>query len=76
MITLKQKDIRELVRNGHAIDVTTATEEQARELWEHDLERIACSYGLNGINGALYIDTADRCLYAVTARTTMLFYLG
>lgn len=76
MITLKRKDIRELVRDGNAIDVTNYNWEQAQNLRNKGIDKIAVSYGLYGLNGALYIGKTDRLLYAVTGRAGMLDILG
>lgn len=65
-IKMKKKDLKNLVKSGVAVDITTAAE------WPQGLERIATSNGVYGLNGALYKDKQGQ-LYAVTARTANLF---
>lgn len=63
---MKQKDLKEMVKKGLAVDITTAAE------WPADLKKEYATFGKNGQNGALYSDKRGR-LYAVTARCTNLF---
>lgn len=67
-----QKQLKEMVANGVAIDITN---KPARELYalqkEEQLEPIGSSFGTYGANGRLYRGK-DGKLYAVTARATSL----
>ena len=70
--TYTQKQLKEMVANGVAIDITNMP---TRELYalqkEEQLEPIGSSFGTYGANGRLYRGK-DGKLYAVTARATSL----
>lgn len=67
--------IRNLVKSGAAHDITSldfyAIEFLRKTL---NLEKIAYSIGIYGINGALFKDNNGE-LYAITSRSTALFQL-
>ena len=65
----KQKEIKELVISGAAIDITTADE----VLIPKHFERLGYSHGINGMNGGLIQDSDSGLLYAVTSRSSNLF---
>lgn len=60
------KEIKRLVINGHAADITTAENIPA------GLSVVGYSSGIYGVNGALLSDNSGN-LYAVTARCSNLF---
>lgn len=66
MKKMKQKELKNLVATGQAVDITTTQD------LPQDLKKIASSFGVYGANGALYIDKQGY-LYAITKRTTNLF---
>lgn len=65
----KQKELKDLVRTGAAIDITTAPEDQIPA----HFDRIGYSTGTYGVNGGLIQDRETGNLYAVTARSTNIF---
>lgn len=68
-----QKELKKLVNNGQAIDVTTAPGER-RDIIPENYERIGTAHGANGLTGLLLKGDSGQ-LYAVTARTTNIFLL-
>lgn len=64
-----QKEIKDLVRDGYAINITTAQEEEIKE----PLEKVGYSLGVYGLNGGVLIGRETGKLYAITARSTNLF---
>lgn len=68
-----QKEIREFVRLGLAIDITNYSH---AEMWNflksHRIEKVGYSSGIYGINGGLLIDEQTGEKYAITARNTAL----
>jgi hypothetical protein len=68
-----QKEIREFVRLGLAIDITNYNH---AEMWNflksHRIEKVGYSSGIYGINGGLLIDEETGEKYAITARSTAL----
>lgn len=63
------KEIRNAVRLGLAVDITSAAEVPT------NYEKIAYSVGVYGLNGCLIQDRTTGEMYAVTARSTNLFIL-
>ena len=71
MKVMKQKEIKNLVKLSAAIDITSKeTSEEIR----CNSERIAVSRGIYGMNGGLLKDNRNGALYAITARSSSLFY--
>lgn len=71
MKIIKQKEIKNLVKLGAVIDITgKETSEEIR----CNSERIAVSRGIYGMNGGLLKDNRNGALYAITARSSSLFY--
>lgn len=67
-----QRQLKEMVADGIAIDITTWSYDKVNELKkEEQLEPIGSSYGVYGPNGRLYRGKSGK-LYAVTARNTTL----
>lgn len=64
-----QKEIKRLIKVGAAIELTdTATIPAGR------LEAVALSFGMYGMNGALFQDAETGQLYAIPCRNSILFY--
>ena len=71
MMKTTQKAIRETC----AIDITNYNFDQANDLMHaHTLQTIAMSYGVYGMNGALFEDENGE-LYKITARNSTLFQM-
>lgn len=71
MKTMKQKEIKNLVKLGVAIDITA---EEGNLDRYRQLDPIAISRGKYGMNGGLLKDYETGKLYAITARNSALFY--
>jgi hypothetical protein len=72
-LTLKQKELKDMVRFGQAEDITTISDEEAKALRKKGIETIGVSRGTYGMNGALLRDK-DGNKYVITARSSNLFY--
>ncbi len=72
-LTLKQKELKDLVRLGEAEDITAISDAEAKELKKKGVETIGVSRGIYGMNGALLRDY-DGKKYAILARNGNLFY--
>lgn len=73
-----QKQLKELVKNGIAKDITYADNEEYEKIRdiEGNLITIGYSHGVYGTNGLLIKGYATGTLYAITARSTALFIFG
>ena len=71
MKTMKQKEIKNLVKLGVAVDITA---EEGSLTRYRQLDPIAVSRGQYGMNGCLLKDCLTGELYAITARCSALFY--
>ncbi len=71
--TTTLKEIKSLVRNGLATDITKSNEFQLYRLKNQHPKTVYTSSGTYGINGALL--KIDDKLYAITARTPALFVM-
>lgn len=70
---MTQKRIKDYVRDGAAIDITNyGFDEMDQFLREHNLDKIAISRGVYGMNGGLLQDRDTGELYAITARNSAL----
>ncbi len=69
------KDIRTMVKNGTAKDVTYYTSAKYQELQkaENGLDTIAITYGKNLMNGALVKGRTTGQYYAILGRTVILW---
>ena len=72
-----QKELRRLVNTGAAVDITTASDKKLNEIREAEsrLESVAVSVGIYGRNGQLLRGEKTGTLYAITARTTNVFWI-
>lgn len=70
MTKYTQKQLREMVKNGVAVDVTNVGE---RGAIPEDYRQIGYATGVYGCNGMLLQGCESGTLYAVTARTTAIY---
>ena len=69
------KTTQKAIRETYAIDITNYSFDQADELMnKHNLQTIAMSYGVYGMNGALFEDENGE-LYKITTRNSTLFQM-
>ena len=70
-----KKTTRKAIRETYAMDITNYSFEQANDLMNtHNLQTVAMSFGIYGMNGALFEDENGE-LYKITARNTTLFQM-
>lgn len=68
-----QRTIKNYVKDGAAVDITNYNFDTMKDfLHAHNLEKIAYSSGIYGINGGLLQDRDNGTLYAITARNSAL----
>ena len=72
MMHYTQKQLKDLVRDGMAHDITNAPEAEIVNLWKH-CEKIGYSLGMYGINGGLIRNKETGDFYAITACNANLF---
>ena len=70
---MKLKEIKQLIKNGAAVDITNYRAKQVLELGKN-LEKVEISFGKYGMNGALFRDKNNK-LYAIRTRNSNLFIL-
>ena len=69
------KTTRKAIRETYAIDITNYSFDRANELMNaHTLRTVAISFGVYGMNGALFEDE-NGVLYKITARNSTLFQM-
>ena len=72
---IMKKITRKAIRETYAIDITNYSFDQANDLMNvHTLRTVAMSYGVYGMNGALFEDENGE-LYKITARNSTLFQM-
>jgi hypothetical protein len=64
------RDLKILVSNGEAVNITAAKLPAIQE----PFEKVGYSSGIYGINGGLLRGQSSGTLYAITARNSTLFY--
>ena len=70
-----KKTTRKAIRETYAMDITNYSFDQANDLMnKHNLQIVAMSFGVYGMNGALFEDE-DGALYKITARNSTLFQM-
>ena len=70
-----KKTTRKAIRATCAIDITNYSFDQANDLMKaHTLRTVAMSFGVYGMNGALFEDEKGE-LYKITARNSTLFQM-
>jgi hypothetical protein len=67
---MTQKQLKELVKSGAAVNITTA---ESREAIPENYDILARSYGNYGANGMLIKGRDTGRLYAIVARSTAIF---
>lgn len=75
---LRQRDIRDLIRSGGAEDLSELYREKHGDDWYEfvrslELEKVGVSLGTYGVNGAVFLSTAEGRLYADCRRDAALF---
>lgn len=71
---ITQRELKRMVADGDAIDITTTVDDAyIQELEKKGIRAVDISYGTYGMNGALLRDN-DGNQYVITARNTNLFY--
>lgn len=65
---LTQSIIKQMVKSGAAIDLETMKKRPRPS----QLELIGLSFGINGMNGGLFIGK-NKKMYAITSRSSLLF---
>lgn len=75
MMKYTQKQLKELVRTGAAVDVSYYDNEDRNKLLEKEgyYNQIGYSSGVYGCNGMLLQGHKTGTLYAVTSRTTAVY---
>ena len=70
-----KKTTRKAIRETYAMDITNYSFDQANDLMnKHTLRTVAMSFGVYGMNGALFEDESGE-LYKITARNTTIFLM-
>ena len=70
-----KKITRKAIRETYAMDITNYSFDQANDLMNaHTLRTVAMSFGVYGMNGALFEDENGE-LYKITARNSTLFQM-
>ena len=70
-----KKTTRKAIRETYAMDITNYSFDQANDLMNaHTLRTVAMSFGVYGMNGALFEDENGE-IYKITARNTTLFQM-
>ena len=70
MIKTTQKEIKNYLNENN--NLNNFTKDELKML---DLEKIAISFGVYGMNGGLFKDRKSGCYYVVPSRSTRLFEL-
>ena len=78
MIRYTQKQIKNLISTGAAVDITRADANDRKNILtnEYELTAIGYSIGKYGRNGLLLISEYSGTLYAIGSRSTALFIFG
>ena len=70
-----KKTTKKAIRETCAMDITNYSFDQVNELMKtHTLQTVAKSFGVYGMNGALFQDENGE-LYKITARNSTLFQM-
>lgn len=78
MVKYTQKQLRAMVNDGIAEDITRADDEKRGELEKAEgwLRQIGYASGVYGCNGMLLQGRNSGTLYAITSRTNAIFIFG
>ncbi len=73
---MKLKDIRTMIINGRADDITNYTHDEFKELYKEEsgLETLDVTMGVYGRNGALLQGNKSGKLYGITKRNALVFH--
>lgn len=73
---MKQKDIKKMIADGLATDITDYDFDAIKNFMEtHSIETVDLSAGIYGMNGGLFKDRETGELYAIKARSGALFQI-
>ncbi len=72
---MKLKDIRTMIKNGIAKDITNYTDDEFKELYKEEsgLEKVFSTLGVYGRNGILLQGNKTGQLYGITQRNQLVF---
>lgn len=75
MVKMTQSQIKQLVKQGLAIDMTHGNDYQLHDTIDKEywFDKIAYSVGKYGLNGLLLQGRETKTLYAITKRTSTIF---
>ena len=78
MTKFTQKQLREMVLNGMAEDISTGTNETRNEIESVEgwLTQVGYASGVYGCNGMLFKGHNSGKLYAITSRTQAIYIFG
>ena len=78
MIKFTQKQLREMVTNGIAEDISRGTNETRNEIESAEgwLSQVGYASGVYGCNGMLFKGRNTGKLYAITSRTQAIYIFG
>jgi hypothetical protein len=72
---VKQRDIKEMIAQGMATDVTKMGNKEVNDL-RRECDCVARSFGIYGINGAIMRRRSDGELFAVPSRSGNVLIVG
>ena len=78
MTKFTQKQLKEMVANGIAEDISRGTNETRNEIGSVEgwLNQVGCASGVYGWNGMLFKGRNTGKLYAITSRTQAIYIFG
>lgn len=78
MTKYTQKQLREMVKDGIAIDITYGDNETRKEIENQEqwLTQIGYASGIYGCNGMLFKGHKTNKLYAITTRSQAIYIFG
>ncbi len=73
-----QKQLRQMVGTGAAIDITNANNVDREQIMQEEgwLKQIGYAAGIYGCSGMLFIGHNTGKLYAITSRTSAIYIFG
>lgn len=75
MIKYTQKQLKKMVEEGTAIDITYKTHKEIQEIQDEErfFHQIGYAEGIYGCNGMLLQGEKTKKLYAITSRTSAIY---
>ena len=75
MVKFTQRQLKELVKSGAAIDVTNGDDDTRNDIESKEgyYTQIGYSAGVYGCNGMLLLGHKTNTLYAITSRTAAIY---